>query len=155
MRPIRPGAKVEDDIAAVKALLAGRKLLGVPSTCLDPSLYRLQETRAKLVLKNVKLDEVAPALIEGGGELALLDVADAMIALQKWPGALKVIGPLSPRQEMGVAFRRGAPALKASFDAYLAAARRDGTYDRWVKAYFPEAPTFFPEFFRRALWDLR
>jgi ABC-type amino acid transport substrate-binding protein len=155
VRPIAPGATVEDDIAAVKARLAGRTLLAVPNTCLEPTLYRLAETRAKVVLKNLKLDEVAPALIEGSAELTLLDVADAMIALRKWPGAVKVIGPISPRQEMAVAFARTAPALRAAFDAYLADARRDGTYDRLVKAYFPEAPAYFPEFFRRPPPDLQ
>jgi ABC-type amino acid transport substrate-binding protein len=155
VRPIAPAATVDDDIAAVKALLAGRTVLAVPNTCLDPSLYRLGDTRAKLLLRQLKLDEVAPALIEGGAELALLDVADAMIALRKWPGAVKVIGPLSPRQEMAVAFAKGAPALRAEFDAFLADARRDGTYDRLVKAYFPEARAYFPEFFQRAPRDLQ
>jgi ABC-type amino acid transport substrate-binding protein len=153
LRPIRPGASLDSDIRAVRALLAGRRLLGVPNTFLDPSLHRLEETGAKLLLEELAVDEVAPELIQGGSELALLTVGDAEIALQKWPGALKVIGPLSPRQEMGVAFRKGSPALRAAFDAFLTDARRDGSYDRLVEAYFPEAPTYFPEFFRRVARD--
>jgi ABC-type amino acid transport substrate-binding protein len=147
IQPIKPSALVEKDIAAVKALLAGRTLLGVPSTCLDPSLYALENTRAKLVLKKLQLDEVAAVLVKGEAELTLLDVADAMIALQKWAGKLKVIGPISPRQEMGVAFRKDAPRLRAAFDAFLTDVRRDGTYERLVKRYFPEAPIYFPDFF--------
>ena len=147
VQPIKPSGSVDRDIASVKRLLAHRALLGVSATCLDPSLYQLEATQAQVVLKKVRLDEVAPVLINGEGELALLDVADAMIALQKWPGKLKVIGPISPRQQMAVAFRKDTPHLRAAFDAFLADVRRDGTYARLVRTYFPEAPTYFPDFF--------
>jgi len=147
VQPIKPSGNVERDIAAVKVLLARRSVLGVSATCLDPSLYQLEATQAQLVLKKVRLDEVAPVLINGEGELALLDVADAMIALQKWPGRLKVIGPISVRQQMGVAFRKEAPHLREAFDAFLTEVRRDGTYRRLVQKYFPEAPIYFPDFF--------
>jgi ABC-type amino acid transport substrate-binding protein len=147
VQPIKPSGSLERDIAAVRALLDGRALLGVAATCLDPGLYGLERTRARIVLKKVRLDEVAPILIAGEGDLALLDVADAMIALQKWAGKLKVIGPISPRQEMAVAFRRDAPALRDAFETFLAEARGSGAYDALVRKYFPEAPTYFPEFF--------
>ena len=150
LEPIKPSGDLERDIAAVRALLDGRELLGVAATCLDPKLYALEKTRARLVLKQVRLDEVAPLLINGQGQLALLDVADAMIALQKWPGKVKVIGPISQRQHMAVAFRKDAPRLRAAFNEFLAAAHRDGTYRRLVKAYFPEAPVYFPLFFAAA-----
>jgi ABC-type amino acid transport substrate-binding protein len=147
VQPIAPSSNVQQDIAAVKLLLDGRSVLGVANTCLDPSLYQLEKTKARLVLKNARLDEIAPMMIHGEGELALLDVADAMIALQKWPGKLKVIGPISARQTMGVAFRKDAPRLREAFEAYLAETKRDGTYQRLVRAYFPEAPVYFPDFF--------
>jgi ABC-type amino acid transport substrate-binding protein len=147
VQPITPSRSVEQDIAAVKARLDGRTLLGVANTCLDPSLYELERTKAKLVLKKARLDEIAPMLIQGEAELALLDVADAMIALQKWPGKVKVIGPMTPRQQMGVAFRKDAPRLRAAFEAFLADAKGDGSYQRLVRAYFPEAPVYFPDFF--------
>jgi ABC-type amino acid transport substrate-binding protein len=150
LEPIKPSGDLERDIAAVRALLDGRELLGVAATCLDPKLYALEKTRARLVLKQVRLDEVAPLLINGQGQLALLDVADAMIALQKWAGQLKVIGPISARQEMAVAFRRDAPELKGAFEAYLREAHRSGAYAGLVKKYFPEAPIYFREFFARA-----
>jgi ABC-type amino acid transport substrate-binding protein len=148
--PIRPSGSVERDIGAVKAMLATHTLLGVPSTCLDPALYQLDRTGAKLQLRKVRLDEVAPLLIHGDGELALLDVADAMIALQKWPGQLKVIGPISARQEMGVAFRKDSTELRGAFERFLADAKRDGTYHRLVRKYFPEALVYFPDFFAGA-----
>jgi len=147
VQPIRPSGSIEADIAAVKRVVDGKTLLGVPSTCLDPSLYALEKSSARLVLKKIRLDEAAPILINGEGELALLDVADAMIALQKWPGKIKVIGPVSEPQQMAVAFRKDAPRLRQAFDEFLAEARRDGTYRRLVKTYFPEAPVYFPAFF--------
>jgi ABC-type amino acid transport substrate-binding protein len=147
VQPIAPSGTVERDIRAVKALLHGRTVLGVPDTCLDPGLYDLAETRAHLVVKDARLDEIAPMLIQGEAELALLDVADAMIALQKFPGKVKVIGPVSVRQHMAVAFPRDAPRLREAFEAFLDETRRDGTYGQLIQAYFPEAPVYFPDFF--------
>ncbi len=147
--PIQPTGNLKDDIAAVKALLAGRGLLGVPETCLDPSLYKLEGTGVHAVLRQLQLDEVAPALIQGEGDLALLDVADAMVALQRYPGKMKVIGPVSAPQSMAVAFRRDAPRLREEFEAFLADIRRDGTYDRLIATYFPEAPVYFRDFFAK------
>ncbi len=150
MRPIAPTGKLEGDVGAVKAALRGRSVIGVSNTCLDPALYQLDRTGARLQLRKLRLDEVAPALINGDSELALLDVADAMIALQRFPGRLKIIGPVSSRQEMAAAFRRGSPRLREAFDAFLAEARRDGTYDALIRTYFPEAPVYFPDFFASA-----
>jgi ABC-type amino acid transport substrate-binding protein len=147
--PIQPTGRLQEDIAAVKALLGGKALLGVPDTCLDPSLYALERSGARPVLRQLRLDEVAPAVIQGEGDLALLDVADAMVALQRFPGKLKVIGPVSNRQAMAVAFRRGSPRLREAFEAFLAEARRDGTYDALIATYFPEAPVYFRDFFAR------
>ena len=147
VQPIKPSPSLPQDIGRVKALLDTHTLLGIANTCLDPTLYGLEKTKARLAVRKVRLDEIAPLLIQGEAELALLDVADAMIALQKWPGKIKVIGPISERQEMGVAFRKDAPRLHEAFEAFLAEARRDGTYRRLVQKYFPEAPIYFPDFF--------
>jgi ABC-type amino acid transport substrate-binding protein len=150
VQPIKPSGSIAKDVAAVKALLAGRTVLAVPGTCLDPALYALEATGARVASHELALNEVAPVLLKGGGELSLLDVADAMIALQKWPGKLKAIGPISDRQQMGVAFRRESPQLRAAFDAFLVEARRDGTFGRLVERYFPEAPVHFPDAFGAA-----
>jgi ABC-type amino acid transport substrate-binding protein len=149
LSPIQPSGRLHHDIAAVKALAAGRTVLGVPETCLDPALYRLDVTGARLLLRRLRLDEVAPALIQGEGDLALLDVADAMVALERYPGRMKVIGPVSVPQSMAVAFRRDAPRMREEFEAFLAEARRDGTYDALIASYFPEAPVYFREFFAK------
>jgi ABC-type amino acid transport substrate-binding protein len=148
VQPIAPSKNLQQDIGRVKALLDGHTLLGIANTCVDPTLYGIERTKARLAVKKVRLDEIAPLLIlQGEAELALLDVADAMIALQKWPGKIKVIGPISEPQQMGVAFRKDAPRLRQAFEAFLAEARRDGTYQRLVQTYFPEAPVYFPDFF--------
>jgi len=150
VQPIKPSGSLEKDVTAVKALLAGRTVITVPSTCLDPALYALEATGARVTSMKLALNEVAPVLLKGESELSLLDVADAMIALQKWPGKLKVIGPISDRQQMGVVFRKESPQLRAAFDAYLLEARHDGTYLRLVEKYFPEAPVYFPDAFGAA-----
>ncbi len=133
----------------MKALLAGKAVLGVSETCLEPSLYGLENTGARIQLRKLRLDEVAPALIQGDGDLALLDVADAMVALERFPGKIKVIGPVSPPQTMAVAFRPGAPRLREAFEEFLSAARKDGSYAALVQAYYPEAPVYFREFFAK------
>ncbi len=153
--PIRPSGRLQQDIAAVRARLAGRSLLGVSETCLDPALYKLDGTGVKPLLRRLRLDEVAPALIQGEGDLALLDVADAMVALQRYPGKVKVIGPVSAPQSMAVAFRRDAPRLREEFQAFLADIRRDGTYDALIATYFPEAPVYVREFFAGAAGEGR
>ncbi len=146
--PIKPTGSVAEDVAATKRLLAARSVLGVSGTCLDPSLYQLSATGARVrLLQTTHLDEVAPALIRGEADLSLLDVADVILAMESWPGALKVIGPVSPPQEMGAVFRKDAPELRREFDAYLEEIWRDGTYRTLVQAYVPGAVTVFPSFF--------
>jgi ABC-type amino acid transport substrate-binding protein len=150
VKPITPQGDVRKDIAEVRRKLAGHRVLGVPNTCLDPGLYDLDGARARPVrLDTSRLDEVAPALLRGEGDLALLDVADAVLAFEKWPGRIKVIGPVSPVQDMAAAFRKDSPRLRAAFDQFLAEAIQDGTYDQLVKRYFPTAPERFPAFFAR------
>jgi ABC-type amino acid transport substrate-binding protein len=149
VQPIAPTGNLQKDVAAVKLLLARRSVLSVPSTCLDSNLYQLDATGAKVTSMKLALNEVASVLLKGESDLSLLDVADAMIALEKWPGKLKVIGPISDRQDMGVVFRKESPQLRAAFDAFLVGVRQDGTYDRLVTKYFPEAPAYFPDAFGR------
>lgn len=150
VRPITPTGTPGGDVDAVKALLRDRSVIGVANTCLDPALYQLDRTGARLQLRKLHLDEVAPALVNGDSDLALLDVADAMLAIQRFPGKLKIVGPVSARQEMAAAFRKGSPRLREAFDAFLAEARRDGSYDALIRTYFPEAPVYFPDFFAAA-----
>jgi len=147
LKPIKPSGRLDQNISIVKALLRGRQVLGKLDTCLDPSLYGLEKVGAKAICFEGTLNELAPAIITGEAELTLLDVPDALIALEKWPGKIKVIGPISPRQEMGCAFAKTSPQLRETFNRFFERIKQDGTYLALVRKYYPSAPRHFPEFF--------
>ena len=148
-KPITPAGDIDQDIAAVKAMLKGHSLLVKINTCLDPSLYNLEQTGAKIKLFPGGLNELAPAVLNGEAQMTLLDVPDALIALGKWPGQIKVIGPLSRRQEMGAAFTKDSPQLRQAFNRFLEKCQKDGTYLRLVKKYYPDVLSYFPDFFEK------
>jgi ABC-type amino acid transport substrate-binding protein len=147
LKPIKPSDRINKDIAAVKALLRGRKVLGKLDTCLDPRLYGLEKVGVNVTCFEGNLNDLAPAVIKGEAEATLLDVPEALIALEKWPGKIKVIGPISPRQEMGCAFAKTSPQLREAFDRFFDRIKRDGTYLALVRRYYPSAPHHSPEFF--------
>jgi ABC-type amino acid transport substrate-binding protein len=148
VKPIRPTGDVDRDIEKVRGLLKGRRVLALKKTCLDPDLYDLPATGAEVVCFLGKLNELAPAVVNGEAEMTILDGPDALIALEKWSGRIKIIGPLTRRQEMAVGFPKDSPRLRAAFDDYLLRSRKDGSYLRLVKKYYPAAPAYFPDFFR-------
>lgn len=148
VRPIKPTGSIEQDIALTRALMKDRSVLSLEKTCLDPALYKLADSGAKVVCFQGKLNEVAPALLKGEADLTILDVPDALIALEKWKGKLKILGPITSKQEMGAGFPKDAPKLLAAFNRFLAQTRRDGTYLRLQRKYYPTAPRFFPDFFK-------
>ena len=147
LEPITPSGKIDKDIAAVMQLLKGYTCMGLPNTCLDPTLYGIEEAGACPVMFNGLLNEIAPALFNMEADLALMDVPDAVIAMEKWPGQLKVIGPMSPIQDMAVAFPKTSPLLEEAFGRFLNRKWSDGTYLRLVKKYYPAVPALFPGFF--------
>jgi ABC-type amino acid transport substrate-binding protein len=147
--PITPSGAKEQDIAQVKTLLDGRNVLALENTCLDPGLYQLEQTGANIMLaqKNLKLNEMAPAILNNEAETTLLDVPDALIALNKWPQQIKVIGPVSDAQFMAAGFRKDSPQLREAFNQYLQKIRQNGNYKRLVKIYYPTVFTYFEDFF--------
>ncbi len=152
LEPIRPGASRSRDIALVKSLLSGRAVLALKNTCLDPDLYDLAGSGADIRLQpeGRKLNEMVPAILNGDAESTLLDVPDALIALERWPGRIKVIGPVSGEQTMAPVFRRDAPALRAEFQRFFNDLWNSGVYARWVKRYYPAVFDYFREFFSRS-----
>ena len=152
LTPIRPSGNLAEDIARVKAQLAGHTVMALPSTCLDPGLYGMQETGAiiKVQPPERKLNELVPAILNNDAESTLLDVPDALIALARWPGRIKVIGPVSNKQEMAVAFRKKSPELLAAFNSYFKKISADGTYQRMVKKYYPTVFRYSADFFAPA-----
>jgi ABC-type amino acid transport substrate-binding protein len=145
VQPIRPTGQMTQDIAAVRALMRGRTLYCKANTCLDPSLHDVAGAGAKYRLFTGSLNDLAPAMIVNRDvEMTLLDVPDVLVALQKWPGEIKVIGPISPVQDMAVAFRPGSPKLQAAFEEYMQEQKRNGTYRRLVEKYYPYVLDYFP-----------
>ncbi len=145
--PITPSGDLAKDIAVTKAVLKDRALLGKVNTCLDPALYDLKKTGARIGLFEGTLNELAPAVLNGESELILLDVPDALVALQKWPGQLKVIGPISEKQDMAPAFSPESPVLREVFNEFLARKKKDGTFLSLVKKYYPFVFDYYPDFF--------
>ena len=123
--------------------------MGKASTCLEPSLYGLEKITDRISLFEGSLNEMAPAIINGKSDLTLLDVPDALVALQKWPGKIKIIGPVSEMQDMAVAFSQDSPELRKEFNKFLNKSKKDGSYFRIVKKYYHFVPNYYPEFFRK------
>ena len=150
MKPISASGNLNDDIRQTKAKLSGTSLLVMEATCLDPNLYNLADKGYDLryYTRSTNLNEMVPAILNRDAETTLLDVPDALIALEKWPGSIKVIGPISEKQLMGVGFRKTSPKLRAAFDDFFTRMRNDGTYNVLVRKYYPSALSYFPEFFQ-------
>jgi ABC-type amino acid transport substrate-binding protein len=147
VRPIEPTGDIRKDIELARALMKNRTVLTLAKTCLDASLYNLAATGAKVVAFKGKLNELAPALLNAEAEMTILDVPDALIALEKWHSRIKILGPISDKQQMAVAFPKNQPKLLAAFNAFLAKAEHDGSYLKLVKKYYPAVVGYFPEFF--------
>lgn len=148
LKPITPSGKIETDIVATKELLSGKTVLGKGSTCLDPKLYFLEEVNATANYFEGSLNELAPAIMKGTADATLLDVPDSLVALAKWPGQIKVLGPISQQQEMSVAFRKDSPELRQAFATFFDKIRKDGTYLALVKKYYPDVFDYYPDFFK-------
>ena len=147
MQPIVPTGDINQDIVLVKKTLQGHPTIGKQQTCLDPELYNLKQCASSVLLFDGALNELAPAVLNGMAESTILDVPDALIALEKWPGKLKVIGPISPEQQMGVGFAKTSPLLRQAFEKFFAEIKADGTYHRLVNKYYLSVFSFYPNFF--------
>lgn len=149
LKPIVPSGSVDQDIAMVKHLIKNRNVLAMEHTCLDPNLYNLYETGANIILPDGErqLNEMVPAILKNDAENTLLDIPDTLVALEKWPGEIKVIGPVSDKQEMAVAFRKNSPQLRQAFNQYLVTIRENGTYARLIEKYYPSIYYFYQDYF--------
>ena len=148
VKPIKPSGNIDTDIARTKALMKNKGVMALKKTCLDPALYDLEATGANVILFNGNLNELAPAVLNGKAEMTILDVPDALVALDKWPGKIKILGPVSHKQEMAVAFPKTSPHLRDAFNEFLKQAQQDGSYAKVVNRYYPTASAFFPDFFK-------
>lgn len=147
LHPIEASGDLQKDIAKVKNLMTGKTVFGVTGTCLDPKLYNLDAVHAISKLFEGSLNELAPAVLKGEAEATLLDVPDSLVALAKWPGQVKILGPVSEQQEMAVGFRKNSPELQGAFAKFFKKIQEDGTYSKLVKKYYPDVFYYYPEFF--------
>ena len=149
MTPILPSGDLERDIIQVKSGINGKTVLSFPNTCLDPHMNGLFQTGATVrqSKKITNLNEMVPAILNEDAETTLLDVPDALIALAKWPGQIKVIGPISGLQEMAVAFPKDTPKLRDAFNSFLREIKADGTYLRLVQRYYPTVLRYYSDYF--------
>ncbi len=153
LTPIKPTNSIENDISLVKRKLSGRSVLALKKTGLNPKLYDINNTSNVTIKlldnKNPDIIELIPAIIKNEAETILLDVPDALIAINKWPGEIKVIGPISENQLMGVAFRKTSPLLLNEFNKYFKKIKEDGTYNKLVLKYYPDVFQYYRDFFKQ------
>lgn len=148
IKPIAPTGDLQKDIQLVKSLLSGHTVLTMKNTCLDPELYDLQATGANIRYSTSQfLGDIAPEVVNGSAEITLLDIPDALIALQRWPGDIKIIGPVSNEQLMGVAVAKDSPELLSEFNTFFEVIWKDGTYKRLVEKYYPSVFLYLSDFF--------
>ena len=152
IKPIEPSGDIVTDIQRVKDLLSGRSVLTMKGTCLDPGLYNLATTNADIRFHTASesLNDIAPAVINGAAESTLLDIPDALVALQQWPGEIKIIGPVSHPQFMGVAVAKSSPALLSAFNLFFEELKVSGGYDELVRKYYPSVYLYLGDFFKSA-----
>ena len=150
LQPISPTGDISKDIEAVKRQLKGKSVLGLKDSCLDPELYGLDQTGAiiKLFPSDRNLNEMIPAVMARMADATLMDVPVALIALENWPGAIKVVGPISPLQAMGCAFPKTSPDLLQAFNQFFQTYKSTGTYRRLVSKYYPSVFSYYPDFFK-------
>ncbi len=147
--PIKPSGDTAKDIETTRGVLPAHTVLSKMGTCLDHTLYKIEDTGAQVRIFNGGLNEMAPALLNKDADFSLLDVPDALVALGKWPGQLKVIGPLSQQQDMAVAFDKNSTQLREAFNAFLRQSIKDGSFMRLVRQYYPYVLDYYPTFFEK------
>ncbi|WP_223296218.1 transporter substrate-binding domain-containing protein [Shewanella halifaxensis] len=152
LNPITPSGSTLRDVRMVKGMLKERDILAMKQSCLDPDLYNLYATQANVILptKQLQLNEMVPFLLNVEAEATLLDVADSLIAIDKWPSAIKIIGPISDEQRMAVGFRKQSPELRKAFNQYLRQIRADGSYNKLVKKYYPTVFHYYQDYFDKS-----
>lgn len=150
IKPITPTNSIKEDIKSVKKILSGQKLLTRPNTCLDASLYNLERTNTEILIhsKDKKIIEMVPSILQSSSTFTLLDVPDALIALDKWSGEIKVLGPISEDQFMGVGFKKESKELLEEFNKYFSKIKEDGTYNKMVRKYYPSIFYYYDDFFK-------
>lgn len=148
LQPVTPSGSIQKDIEYVKAELRNHSILALENSCLDPGLYQLEKTAGDIQLLPPErdLDEMIPLVIARTVDSTLMDVPAALIALKRWTGQIKVMGPISQQQEMAPAFAKSTPRLREAFEAFFKDLKADGTYKEMVERYYSTVFTYYPDF---------
>ncbi len=148
LTPISPTGVISRDIDNVKKILNGFSVLGLKDSCLDPNSYGIKKTGAKILYfpADHDLSGMIPSIIAEVADASLIDVPVALVALAKWPGKIKVIGPLSEPQSMACAFSKNSSKLKQAFDIFFEKFKANGEYRKLVETYYPSLFTYYPNF---------
>ena len=149
LQPVSPSGDISKDVSAVKHNLKGVSVLGLKDSCLDPKLYQIAETGAEIQLfpSDRDLSEMIPSVMARMADTTLMDVPVALIALEEWPGQIKVVGPVSKEQSMACAFAKTSPKLREAFAKFFTGIKQDGTYRKLVEKYYPSLFMYYPEVF--------
>ena len=155
LKPIIPSGNISTDINTVKSLLNGQSVLTIDGTCLAADLYHLEQTKADIKYftrnENDSINDLAAAMINGLADTTLLDIPDAMVTLPKWPGEIKIIGPISENQLMGVAVSKPFTELLTEFNQFFKELWNNGTYRSLVEKYYPSVFLYFDHFFDKKI----
>jgi ABC-type amino acid transport substrate-binding protein len=147
--PIKPSGNLAQDIEATKAKLASGSTFVMDNSCIDPRLHGIEGKGFKLLrfTGSMNVNDIVPAVLKKESDMTLLDFPDILVALEKWPGRIKIIGPISDQQRMAAGFRKSSPALRQEFNQFLSQIQRDGTYMKLVEKYYPSARRYLPGYF--------
>lgn len=148
LQPVTPTGDIKKDITIVKKSLNGHSVLGLKESCLDPALYDIQDYTDKIELfpSDRDLEEMIPAVIAKVTDTTLMDVPVALIAMEQWPGKIKVVGPVSPEQGMAPAFSKDSPQLRQEFAKYFRELKESGEYKSLIQKYYPSLFIYYPDF---------
>ena len=150
LQPLVPSGNLENDIQSTLLLLKGRSVLAIEGGCLDPALNRLQDSgiHIKTLSAAINLNELIPAVMNNEADCTLIDVPDALVGIQKWPGKIKVLGPLSMNQQMGVGFAKSSVKLRDEFNIFFLECVEKGIYEQLLEKYYPSIFAYYPSFLK-------
>ncbi|WP_041274203.1 transporter substrate-binding domain-containing protein [Desulforapulum autotrophicum] len=148
-QPIVPSDDLAHDIQSTIDRVKGYRVLAIEGGCLDPALNRLEGSgvNVKIMPAKMNLNELIPAVLNNEADCTLLDFPDALVGIQKWPGKVKILGPVSMNQYMGVGFAKSSVRLRDEFNLFFQKCVNEGKYARLVNKYYPAVFSFYPSFF--------
>ncbi len=148
VKPIVPSGSMSKDIQNTITKIRGFSVLGIPGYYVSNSSLWLEEGHCVLVPFYGVFGELIPGLLKSKAQLAFVDMTGVILGTLRWPGKVKVVGPLSPPYYVSAFFRKSFPRLREAFNDYLRRIQENGKYMELIDRYFPSAKFYFPDFFK-------